>query len=88
MKDPNVKSNATKLIIKKNKRVLDKNDQFNYVFEWYDNETLVMKELIKLESDEYNMPVESYDVNDLIAHKRDCCLTINPSTFVVENVDL
>lgn len=88
MKDPNVKSISNKLVIKKNKRVLDNNNQFNYVFEWYDNQTIVMKEILKISANEYNLPEESYDINELIDHKIDCCLDIDKSNFVVETVDL
>ena len=88
MTDADRKKVATKLVIKKNKRVLDKNDQFNYVFEWSNNNQIVMKEVLKIASDEYNLPIEDYDLNDIILHKIDCCLTIDRSSFVVQEVEL
>ena len=88
MTDADTKKVATKLTIKKNKRVLDKNNQFNYVFEWYNGNKIVMKEIVKIASDEYNLPIEDYDVNEMIEHKEYCCLTINKSSFVVQEVEL
>ena len=43
---------VTKLKIYKNKRVADRDNLFNYVFEWISGDTVVWKETLKMSADE------------------------------------
>jgi hypothetical protein len=47
-----------KVKIFKNKRVLDSNDQFTYVLEFYLKEELIHKVQVKLNANEYMLPDE------------------------------
>lgn len=72
-----IKKDCDTLRIVKNKNVIDRQGFFNYVFEWRNGEEIVMKEIMKLVANEYNQPVENYDIGDLIEHKKVCCLNID-----------
>jgi len=70
------KKNCNLLRIVKNKKVLNPEKSFNYVFEWYNDDELLRKEVYKVSVDEYNMPIEDYDTTEMIEHKKDCCMII------------
>ena len=79
---------VTKLKIYKNKRVADRDNLFNYVFEWISGDTVVWKETLKMSADELMQPVESYNIDDIVAHKQKCCMNIDLADFTVENIEI
>jgi hypothetical protein len=81
-----IKKDCDTLRIVKNKRVMDRDKSFNYIFEWRNGNTLVIKEIIKVMANEYYLPVEQYDIADMIEHKKHCCLNIDQIT--VEEVEI
>lgn len=78
-----MKPTATRLLIRKNNDI-DTHDQVTYRFEWYDGQNLLFREILKLDTAD-GSPVEHYDINNMIDHKIHCCLTIDKTTFTVEN---
>jgi hypothetical protein len=82
------KKPATRLVIKKNKRVVDSQNHFTYRFEWYNNDQLLYREIRKLNTDDFMTPIEDYDVDELIDHKIICCLIIDKTTFVVDEEEI
>jgi uncharacterized Fe-S cluster-containing protein len=79
---------VTKLIIRKNKRVVDRDNHFTYVFDWYSGDQLVYREPRKMNCDELMMPVELYDLDEVLAHKIECCMNIDLKTFIIEEVEV
>jgi len=79
---------VTKLIIRKNKRVVDRDNHFTYVFEWYSGDEIIYREPRKINSDDAMTPMEIYDIDEIIAHKVECCMNIDPKTFVVEEIEI
>lgn len=80
------KSKVSKLKIVKNKKSTDSSGMFNYVFEWYDEDQMILQEVRKIMADIYNMPVENFDLEELINHKKDCCMIIDDLN--IEEVEL
>ena len=79
---------VTKLKIYKNKRVADRDNLFNYVFEWISGDTVVWKETMKMSADELMQPIESYNLDDIIKHKQECCMVIDPATLIIETIEI
>lgn len=71
-----------------NKLILDKStgpnetDHTTYYFNWYYDDTLVLSEKMWIF---YNdIPMEQYNIDDMIEHRKGCCLTfIEPITVEV-----
>lgn len=71
-----------------NKLILDKStgprdsDHTTYYFNWYNNDTLVLSEKMWIF---YNdVPMEQYNIDDMIEHRKGCCLTfIEPVTVEI-----
>lgn len=80
------KKNVNKLKIVKNKKSTDSSGMFNYVFEWFDEDEMVLQEVKKIMADIYNMPVENFNLEEIIKHKKDCCLIIDDLN--IEEVEL
>jgi hypothetical protein len=83
-----IKKPVTKLKITKNKRIADKDNMFTYMFEWINGYTLVWKEILKIQADQMMLPVETYNLDDIISHKISCCMTIDPATLEIETIEL
>ena len=83
-----MKKQVSKLKIYKNKQDIDQDNMLTYKFEWVNDNNIVMLELLKIQLDEFKNPIESYDLDAMIAHKQQCCLEIDNSTFVVETIEL
>lgn len=81
-----IKKNVNKLKIVKNKKSTDSNGMFNYVFEWFDNDEMILQEVRKIMADIYNTPVENFDIEELINHKKDCCMIIDEIN--IEEIEL
>lgn len=80
------KKKCNKLKIIKNKRSTDFAGMFTYVFEWYDGDQQILQEVFKLTPDIYNMPIEHYNVNEMIEHKKVCCMVID--SINIEEIEL
>lgn len=80
------KKKVDKLKITKNKKTTDNNGQFNYVFDWLDGEELVLQEVKKIMADIYNLPIEDFNLEDIIDHKKYCCMDIE--TLNIEEVEI
>lgn len=75
------------LRIVKNKKATNKDGDFVYVFEWsYQGEVSIQEKEI-LTADIYNRPIEHYNVQEMIDHKKHCCVEIKPG-FKIETVEL
>lgn len=83
-----MKKQVSKLIVYKNKTDADKDGMLTYKFEWVDGDNIVMSELLKIQLDEFKIPIESYDLDAMITHKQHCCLEIDTNTFAVEIIEL
>lgn len=83
-----IKHTVTKLKITKNKRTTDKDNMFTYMFTFINDETVVWKEILKISADEMMLPVENYDVEEIIAHKQKCCMIIDRETLIIETVEV
>jgi hypothetical protein len=80
------KKNVNKLKIVKNKKSTDSSGMFNYVFEWFDGDEMILQEVKKIMADIYNMPLENFDLEEIINHKKDCCMVID--ALNIEEVEL
>ena len=78
--------NCNKLTIVKNQRVLNSSNQFKYTFEWKYDDKILIKESICLPADDYNLPIENYNIDELIEHKKHCCLEIED--IIVEEITI
>lgn len=83
-----IKKSVNRLVITKNKRTTDKDNLFTYMFEWKNNDDIIWKELLKISADEMLLPVENYDIEEIIAHKQQCCMNIDRESLVIENVEI
>jgi hypothetical protein len=81
-----IKKKVNKLKITKNKKATDSNGQFSYVFDWYNDDEMVLQEVRKLMADIYNIPIENFDIADLIDHKKHCCMDIE--AINIEEVEI
>lgn len=79
---------VNKLKIIKNTRVLTSERHFVYKFEWYYNDTLLLSELRQIQASDLNLPIESYEIQELVAHKNTCCFTIDINTLLIEEVEV
>lgn len=80
------KKKVDTLKITKNKKSTDANGQFNYVFDWFDGDELVFQEVRKIMADIYNLPVEDFNLEDIIDHKKHCCMNIE--TLNIQEVEI
>jgi len=83
-----IKKNCNRLKIIKNKINIDSEKMFTYIFEWCDDDKLIIQELYKIQTDFYNNAIENYNINELILHKQYCCLEINLNTIKIEEVEI
>jgi hypothetical protein len=83
-----IKKTVTSLKITKNKRVANRDNMFTYMFEWINGDVVVWKEIRKISSDEMMLPLEIYDIEELIAHKQECCMLIDRASFIIETVEV
>jgi hypothetical protein len=83
-----IKKTVTLLKITKNKRVADRDNMFTYMFEWINGDVLVWKEIRKISADELMLPLENYDVEEIILHKQECCMLIDRESLIIETVEL
>jgi hypothetical protein len=79
---------VNKLKIIKNTRVLTSERHFVYKFEWYNNDTLLLSELRQIQASELNLPMESYEIQELVEHKNICCFTIDINTLLIDEVEV
>lgn len=63
------KQNCNKLIIFKDKN-LDENNLMTYHCQWFYNENLIYEEIRKVDEN------KDLDIDDIIDHKKQCCLNI------------
>jgi len=83
-----IKQPVNKLKITKNKTTTDKDNMFTYMFTYLNNDVVVWKEIRKIPSDEMMLPVENFNVEEIIAHKQQCCMTIDRESLVIETVEV
>jgi|688.fasta_scaffold01939_22 hypothetical protein len=81
-----MKKPCNRLKIAKNKIDVDSEGMFTYIFEWYNNEKLMIQEPYKIQSDNYGLPIENYNINEMIEHKQYCCLEIDSNTLKIEEI--
>lgn len=81
-----IKKQCNFLKIVKNKRTIGLDGKFNYVFEWCYDDTILIKEVYKISLNEYNLPIENYDLNEMIEHKNHCCLIIDDINIIEEEI--
>ncbi len=81
----------TKLKLVKNKRVaIPQNHNvyaFRYTFEWYNGTTKVNSEKLLVPADEYLLPDEDYDMDDIIEQKKGAGVTFADG-FSIEEVEV
>lgn len=75
-----MKQLCNKLKIIKNQNDIDVNRLMTYIFEWYNDETLILQEIRKIDIDHYNQPIENYNIDDMVQHKKHCCFEIDEIT--------
>ena len=75
-----MKQLCNKLKIIKNQNDIDVNRLMTYIFEWYNDETLILQEIRKIDIDSNNQPIENYNIDDLVQHKKYCCFEIDEIT--------
>lgn len=69
---------CNKLIIKKLlSKGVDKDNLFTYKLEWIFNEDIILIECKKLDSNEFFEPIENFTIEELISHKKHCCMEID-----------
>jgi len=83
-----MKKPCNKLKIIKNKKSIDLNGHFDYMFEWYNNKKLLFEELKKIQADDHNLPIENYDLKEIIEHKQYCCFEIDTKNIIIEQIEL
>lgn len=79
---------VNRLKITKNTRVLTSERHFVYKFEWYNNDDLLLFEIRQIQASDVNLPIESYEIQELAAHKNICCFTIDINTLLIEEVEV
>tara|TARA_B100000686_G_scaffold77854_1_gene83880 strand:+ start:1347 stop:1628 length:282 start_codon:yes stop_codon:yes gene_type:complete len=81
----------SKLKLVKNKRVaIPQNNNafaFRYIFEWYNGTTKVNSEKILIPADEYLLPVEDYDMDEILEQKKGAGVTFGEG-FAIEEVEV
>jgi hypothetical protein len=82
------KQPCDKLKITKNQRIVDASNLYTYKFEWMNGDNIIYSEIRKIDTDEMNLPRETYLIDELVDHKINCCLDIDKSTFTVEEVNV
>jgi hypothetical protein len=51
-------------------------------------DNIIYSEIRKIDTDEMNLPRETYLIDELVDHKINCCLDIDKATFTVEEVNV
>jgi hypothetical protein len=41
-----------------------------------------------MSANEFLQPIELYDLNEIIKHKQECCMVIDPDTLIVETIEI
>lgn len=81
----------TKLKVVKNKRVaIPQNNNvfaFRYTLDWYNGTTKVNSEKILIPADEYLLPVEDYDMDEILEQKKGAGVTFEEG-FAIEEVEV
>ena len=81
----------TKLKVVKNKRVaIPQNNNvfaFRYTLDWYNGTTKVNSEKILIPADEYLLPVEDYDMDEILEQKKGAGVTFADG-FSIEEVEV
>jgi hypothetical protein len=81
---------AVKLVIKKNRRVVGIDNHFSYLYEWYNNDNvLVLKEPRKVQADGLLLPDETiHDLEAHIAQKIQLGIVANRESLTIEEIDV
>jgi len=79
---------VNRLKIIKNIRVITSDRHFVYKFEWYNNDDLLLFEIRQIQASDLNLPLESYNIQELVNHKNLCCFSIDINTLFIEEVEV
>ena len=81
-----MKQQSNKLQVIKYLNSLNADRHFTYKFRWMLDDVIVTENTMLIQCDDNNKPIEIYNTDDMIDHKIYCCLDIDKSNFIVEEV--